>query len=141
MNPILKNILAIIGGGLLGMLINMTLVNIGPHIIPLPEGVDVTTTEGLKNAMPLLQPKNFIPPFLAHALGTLAGAWLAAHFAATHKMKCALGVGVFFLIGGIAAVNMFGGPTWFIILDLVGAYIPMAWLGGKLAIGKANVGV
>jgi hypothetical protein len=27
-----------------------------------------------------------------------------------------------------------GGPTWFILLDLVVAYLPMGLLGGKIAI-------
>lgn len=31
---------------------------------------------------------------------------------------------------------MLPSPTWFTILDLAGAYIPMAYLGGKLAINK-----
>lgn len=45
-------------------------------------------------------------------------------------------VGVFFLLMGIFMVLSVGGPLWFIILDLVGAYIPMAWLGYKLAGGN-----
>jgi hypothetical protein len=28
---------------------------------------------------------------------------------------------------------MVGGPTWFILADLVGAYLPMAFLGAWLA--------
>jgi hypothetical protein len=41
-------------------------------------------------------------------------------------------VGVFFLIGGIAAASMISAPTWFIVLDLVVAYLPMAWLAGMV---------
>ena len=40
-------------------------------LIPPPEGADVTTLEGLKTSMHLFQPKHFLMPFLAHALGTL----------------------------------------------------------------------
>jgi len=29
---------------------------------------------------------------------------------------------------------MIPGPTWFAAVDIVIAYIPMAWLGGKLAV-------
>jgi hypothetical protein len=54
-------------------------------------------------------------------------------------MKFALGLGVFFLLGGIAAAFMIPAPTWFIILDLVAAYIPMAYLAGKL-VDKKNKG-
>jgi len=37
------------------------------------------------------------------------------------------------LVGGIVNVFMLPSPAWFTVLDLVGAYIPMGWLGGKWA--------
>lgn len=138
MNPILKNILAVVAGVVLGSIVNMGLIMISGSIIPPPEGVDVTNMESLKASMHLFEPKHFLFPFLAHALGTLAGAFVAALIAATHKMKFALGIGAFFLLGGIANVFMLSSPTWFAVLDLVGAYIPMGWLGGRLATGKAG---
>ena len=76
---------------------------------------------------------NFLFPFLGHAIGTLVGAFVVAKFAASHAMKLALGIGAFFLLGGIAAANMLGGPAWFIAADLLLAYLPMAWLGAFLA--------
>lgn len=135
MHPILKNILAIVAGIILGSIINMGLIMISGYVIPPPEGADVTTIEGLKESLHLFEPKHFIFPFLAHALGTLVGAFVAAKIAANRKMICAIVVGLFFLVGGIMNVMMLPSPTWFAVLDLVGAYLPMAWLGGKLAIG------
>ena len=137
MNPILRNSIGIIAGVIIGSAVNMTIINISGSIIPPPEGADVTTTEGLKAAMLLFQPKNFIMPFLAHALGTLVGAMVAALIAASHKMKFALGIGVFFLLGGITInIIMIPSPLWFTVLDLGLAYLPMAYLGGKLVIRK-----
>lgn len=138
MNPIIKNILAVIVGLVAGSIVNMALVNIGPSIIKMPEGADVSTMEALAESMKLFGPANFLFPFLAHALGTLAGAFVAAKLAASHEMKVAIGVGVFFLFGGIMAASMLGGPVWFIVGDLVLAYIPMGYLGGKLAAGAGN---
>ena len=132
MNPIIKNILAIITGLVFGSVVNMGIIMISGTIIPPPDGADVTTMEGLRESMHLFQPKHFIFPFLAHALGTLAGAILASIIAASHKMKFALAIGVFFLIGGIINIFLLPSPNWFAIVDLVGAYIPMGWLGGKL---------
>ena len=31
--------------------------------------------------------------------------------------------------GGVAASQMIPAPMWFIVVDLAGAYFPMAWLG------------
>ncbi|UPQ78712.1 hypothetical protein M0M57_13925 [Flavobacterium azooxidireducens] len=133
MSPILKNIVAVVVGIVVGSIVNMAIISISGSIIPPPDGADVTTMEGLKNSMHLFEPKNFVFPFLAHALGTLVGAFLAAKIAANHKMKFAYGIGFFFLLGGIANVFLLPSPTWFTLLDLIGAYLPMAFLGGKLA--------
>ncbi len=138
MNPIAKNILAVIVGFVVGSLVNIGLVNIGPSVVPLPEGADVSTMESLRDSMKLFAPVNFIFPFLAHALGTLTGAFIAAKIAVSHHMKFAIGIGVCFMIGGVTAASMLGGPVWFIVSDLLLAYIPMGFLGGILAGGKKS---
>ncbi|RYG50848.1 MAG: hypothetical protein EOO01_09765 [Chitinophagaceae bacterium] len=136
MNPVLKNILAVVAGFIIGSLVNMGILMMSSSVIPPPAGVDVTTMEGLKAAMPLFEPKHFLFPFLAHAIGTLAGAYTAAKLAANHKMKFALGIGVLFLIGGIANVMMLPSPLWYSVIDIALAYLPMAYLGGKLGSSK-----
>ena len=133
MHPIVKNIIAVIAGFAIGSAVNMGIIMVSSSIIPPPSGADVTTMEGLKASMHLFQPKHFIMPFLAHALGTLVGAFVAAALAANHSMKFALGIGALFLAGGIANVFLLPSPTWYTIVDLVGAYLPMAYWGGKLA--------
>ncbi len=132
MNATIKNILAVIAGIIIGSFVNMGIILISGSIIPPPEGVDVTTTEGMQAGIHLFKAKHFLFLFLAHALGTFFGAMVAFKIAATHKMKFALGIGAFFLLGGIAAATMIPAPTWFIVVDLLFAYIPMAWLVSKL---------
>ena len=135
MHPIVRNILAVIACIVVGSAVNMGLIMISGYIIPPPEGVDPTNMENLKASMHLFEAKHFIFPFLAHALGALVGAFLAALIAVSHKMKFALAIGVFFLLGGIVIIFMLPSPLWFTILDLAIAYIPMAWLGGMIAGG------
>jgi hypothetical protein len=132
MPVILRNILAVIAGLLVGSVVNMAIITVGPMMIPPPEGVDMSDMDKFAENLKLLGPANFIAPWLAHALGTLVGAFIAAKVAACHSMKFALGIGVFFLLGGILMVSMFGGPVWFTVLDLIGAYLPMGYLGGML---------
>lgn len=136
MNPIFRNILAVLAGIVIGSIVNMGIITVSGSVIPPPPGVDMTTMEGLKASMHLLEPKHFIFPFLAHALGTLVGALVAALIAANSYKRIALGVSVFFLIGGIANIAMLPSPIWFTVLDLVVAYIPMGYLGWKFAGGK-----
>ena len=136
MNPILKNVLAVLAGVIVGSVVNMGIIQISGSIIPPPEGVIPGDMESLKEHMPNFGPEQFIMPFLAHALGTLVGAWLAAVIAASHQMKLALGVGAWFLLGGIAVSVMLPAPTWFSAFDIVVAYLPMGYLGWKLAGSK-----
>lgn len=133
MNPVLKNILAVIAGIAVGSIVNMAIITVSGSLIPPPAGADVTTPEGLKASMHLFEPKHFIMPFLAHALGTLAGAIVAGLIAVNNKLKFGLSIGIVFLIGGIASVFMLPSPTWFTALDLIVAYLPMGYLGGRWA--------
>ncbi len=89
--------------------------------------------EGLAASIHLLEFKHFIFPFLAHALGTLVGAFIISKIAASHHIKLALLVGAFFLLGGIQMALSLNAPLWFEIVDLALAYIPMAFLGWKIA--------
>lgn len=135
MKTILRNILAGIIGLVVGGSVNMALIIVGPHVIPPPAGVDMTSTQSLSASMHLLGPQHFVFPFLAHALGTLTGAMAGFLLAASHRSLVAYAIGAVSLAGGIAAAFMFPAPVWFIILDLGVAYIPMAWIGTLLVRG------
>lgn len=132
MNPIIKNVLAVIAGYLGGSVINMGLVLSGHKLLPI-EGIDPNDMQELAAVMPTLEVEYFIFPFLAHALGTLGGASISGVIAASHKMKFSLGIGGLFLLGGITVNFMLPGPIWFAITDILFAYVPMAWVGGKIA--------
>lgn len=129
MPDLLRNVLAVIAGIVIGGVVNMALIALSPLLIPHPAGVDVSSPEGLSSAMHLFEPRHFVMPFLAHAVGTLAGALAAYLIAASHKALIAYVIGALFLCGGLAASFMIPAPTWFIALDLLAAYLPMAWLG------------
>ena len=132
MTPTVKNIIAIVCGWFIGSLVNMGLIEAGHTLIPI-EGLDPNDMKALAKVMPTLSAKFFIFPFLAHALGTLVGAIVAGSIATSHKMKFSLAIGVLFLLGGIVISFMLPAPIWFIACDIIIAYIPMAFIGGKIA--------
>lgn len=132
MKTIVRNIGACILGIVIGSAVNIGIVMIGPALIPPPAGVDVTNAESIAASMHLYEPRHFLTPFLAHALGTLVGAFTAYWVAATHRTKMAYVVGFVFLAGGVSASFMIPAPTWFIATDLLLAYIPMAFIGATL---------
>lgn len=128
---IFRNVLSVIGGWLIGSVVNLSLINLGNSLYPI-EGIDVNDMKAFAAIMPTLSTKYFIFPFLAHALGTFTGAIVAGLIAANRKQTFALVIGGLFLIGGITINYILSGPIWFTILDLVIAYIPMAILGWLL---------
>jgi hypothetical protein len=132
MQSIARNSIAVVVGLLLGSAVNMGLIIFGPSIIPPPAGVDVTDMESIEASMHLFEAKHFLFPFLAHALGTLVGSFVAALLALSHNKIVAFAIGGVFLLGGISNVILLPSPLWFNVVDLVGAYIPMAWLGYTL---------
>jgi hypothetical protein len=136
MNPVLRSILAVVAGVIIGSIVNGALIGISGKVIPPPNDADVTTIEGLKASIHLFQPKHFLFPFLAHALGTLVGAFVAATIAVQNKFKTALIVGGLFLLGGIVNCFMLPAPVWFMGIDVLLAYIPMAYIGWKLSGSK-----
>ena len=137
MKTIIRNILAVITGWVSGSIINMGLIQTGQKVFPMEDLVP-NDMDAQAAMMPTLKFEYFIFPFLAHALGTLAGATIAGVIAASHKMKFSLAIGCLFLAGGITMSYMLPTPIWFIVLDLLIAYIPMAWIGGKIIDKMSN---
>ena len=94
--------------------VNSALITLGPSLIPPPAGVDVTDAASLSAGIHRFEPRHFVMPFLAHAV------------------RIAFAVGAVFLCGGVAARFMIPAPAWFVALDLLAAYVPMAWLGVRI---------
>ena len=122
MKNILINIGLVIIGLIIGSIVNMFLIILGGELFQLPEKFNAMNWEI----------KHFIFPFLAHAVGTFTGSFFVARIAKTHKLLLAIIIGIVFLSGGIYMVKILPAPSWFIAVDLILAYIPMAWLGWKI---------
>ncbi len=129
----MKSILLSVLGLILGALTNGMIVQIGATIVSAPLGMDISTEAGLAKAMPLMEFKHFVFPFLAHALGSLVGAFFVSKMHVNRTFINAMAIGFAFLAGGVMMVVMMPAtPVWFILLDLMLAYLPMAYLGYKL---------
>ena len=134
MHIALRVVLAVVAGFIIGSAVNMALITVSGKVIAPPAGANLTNMEGLKASMHLFEPRHFLFPFLAHALGTLIGSFTAALLASAKSRIAAYTVGFLFLLGGVATVFMLPAPAWFNAVDLLLAYMPFAWLGHKLAI-------
>jgi hypothetical protein len=125
MKTIIKNILVLLGGCIFGSVVNMGLIIVGNQLIPVADGMNPMDAT-------MWEIRYFIFPFLAHAIGTLSGAFIVAKYTVSYHMILAICIGIFFLLGGISMVFIMPAPVWFIVADLSLAYIPMGWYGWKL---------
>jgi hypothetical protein len=135
-NNTLRNALAFFAGVIALMVVKILVTRVGNLIVPPPSGADLSSVEGFKASIHLFEAKHFAVPYFEHSLGSLTGAAVAAAAGASHRMKLAVGIGALHLIGGILAAMLIPAPVWFIILDISMAYIPMAYLGGRIAIRR-----
>jgi hypothetical protein len=133
MIKILRNILALVIGAALGMALNRWLIGISNSLIPLPEGVNPSNLKSIQTHIHLYSLKHFVMPFWAHALGTFVSAFVAAKIWIGDPMIPGYIFGLFFLIGGITMVYFIKSPILPSMVDLLFAYLPMGWLGARLA--------
>lgn len=127
---------AVLAGLVLGSMLNMGTILLGSSLLPPPEGVDVNDVASINASIEKYSVAQLLVPFVAHALGTLVGVWVAALVArrvGTVKVAASV-IALLFLAGGVGAMMMIpAAPLWFDVLDLGFAYLPMAWLGARLA--------
>ena len=132
-NVIFRNVTAVVLSLIIGGQINMAILELGMKILPLPDGVDLNKIETIAANIDKYTFPHFLNVFLAHGLGTLLAAFICVKLAKSQHFNLAMVIGVLFLIGGIIATTMIPAPLAINIIDLVGAYIPMAWIGYKLS--------
>ena len=126
MKQIFKNIGIVILGIIIGMIVNMGLIIIGGIFFPLTDNLEPMNAINWDF-------KYFIFPFLAHSIGTLSGAFIVSKISRNSHIIMPLIVGLYFLSGGLYMVTILPAPTWFILLDIILCYIPMALLGWKVS--------
>jgi hypothetical protein len=130
----LRNILAVIAGLVVGMAINMALVQLNIVFFPLPEGVDVTNSEQMREAIEGMPSAAWILVFVAHLAQAFVGGWVAARLGKSHPMVLAMIVGVLSLAGGIANALMLSTPLWtWIEMPL---YLVAAWWAGRREVAR-----
>ena len=140
---ILAALLGLVGGLLIGSVLNMGVLMISNFVIPFPEGVNPADANSIRDNIKLFETKHYIMPFLAHALGTLIGVFVAFKiiqmFRATKfiAVGLALVIALLFLWGGLATSKSINSPEAPMLVDAVLCYIPMAIIGYWLALKRS----
>jgi hypothetical protein len=108
---VLRNIGAVLVGVIVGMVVNMGLVQVNSALFPPPEGMTLVTMEDYKALIPLMGAPSWLLVFAAHLGQAFVGGFIAALLAASRPMGLALFLGAFSMAGGIANALMLDIPA------------------------------
>ena len=127
-----RSSLAVIAGGVVGVVVVFVVESIGPVVYPPPPGMDFKNPEAVKAMMKNLPAGALLIVLLAWALGALAGGWVAARIAKRSHVVHALVVGALLLAGGVVNLVAIPHPLWFTVVSVL-LFLPAAWAGARLA--------
>jgi hypothetical protein len=137
-NGLLRLILAVIVGLIVGSIVMQTIHTLCQPMYPPPEGLDpsdMDSWEETKAWMKTLPNGAYVIAMLAHWAGTVVGVVVAMFITGRRALRPAVIVGILFTLAGIANIFMMPHPAWFPFVDLLG-YLPLAWFVGKLLLKK-----
>jgi hypothetical protein len=134
MGKIVRNILAVLAGMIVGSAVNMGLIMLSWQIFPMPEGMDPNDSAQFNEYVAGLPVAALLLVILAHLGQSFVGGLVAARIAATRPMVVALIIGALTLLGGILNMMSIEHPTWMYIE--VPLYIVVAWAAGRLEIKR-----
>lgn len=126
---VLRNVGAMIAGLVVGMIVNLALVQLNTVLFPLPDGVDLADRARMRDAIQDLPAAAWILVFVAHLGQSFVGAWVAARLGSSHWMILAMIVGIVSLGSGIANAMLLAAPAW-TWLEMP-FYLVVAWMAGR----------
>lgn len=119
-NPVVRNIVAIVGGIAAAMVVVFVVEGIGHAIFPPPEGLDMSDPADQARLMELVPGEAKVAVVIAWFLGSLAGACVA--IAISRRVLMAWIVGLVIALVSVSTTQMFPHPDWMLA---AGAVLPL----------------
>jgi hypothetical protein len=133
MPALVRCILAVIAGVLLGI-VTVTITDMIVHrLYPLPPGVDPKDPAALATAIAAMPTMTFVLLALGWVLAAAVGAYTAARIATKSPMACGLAAMALLLLATLGNLKAIPHPTW-----MWGAAIVLMPLAGWAAARKAS---
>jgi hypothetical protein len=135
MHPILRSIVSVLAGILVGFIVVAGVEFANAALFPLPAGLDLEDTAAVKQALAHAPVASLILVIVGWCLSALLGAWVAARIAHASKVLHGMIVGIFLLGAAITDLLEFPHPLWFWICGLL-IFLPASYIGSGLALRK-----
>ena len=133
-NPVVRNLVAVIGGLIVAMVVVFVVEGIGHAIFPPPEGLDLMNPEDQARLMEAIPTEAKVAVVIAWFLGSLAGACTA--IAISHRALMAWIVGLVIALMSVWTTQMFPHPDWMLaagaVLPLVAVLVAKRLLAARL---------
>ena len=123
-----RKVLAILAGLMIGSLFNWTLIKICDLIYGPKGGVDFSDQAAMRAYISSLPVAALLLVLAAHGGGSFVGGAVCAAVARQRWILGATLVGAPFLLGGIMMLRTVPAPIWFAVVDVL-LYVPLAILG------------
>ena len=130
----LKKILAVIAGIIVGSICIWAIETLNHVIHPYPEGMKPNDMEGFKNYIENLPFLGKFMVIVGYAVGALVSGFVATKISKDEKPTAALICGVIFVFFTIYNMTVLPTPIWFWILGILVWILVLA--GYKLALNK-----
>lgn len=132
----IRNILAVIIGIVLGILTIGLIESIGHNLFPVPQDIVQTAENQDTEALfALISPQMLLFVLLAYLLGSFFGGLITSLI--SKRIMSSIITGGVIMLGGVINLFMIPHPMWFILVSFV-VYIPFAFIGGLLAMKILN---
>jgi len=136
MGPVLRSVLGVVAGVLVGGVLISGVEVISSQFYPLPAGA-ASDPQALASHIRSLPAGAFAWVLSAWMIGTLAGAWIAARIAGRKHLVHGVIIGTVFLAFGIANMLMLPHPAWVWVCGIV-IFMMAGYMGGRLASTRAS---
>ncbi|MBL7884424.1 MAG: hypothetical protein JNL69_10180 [Bacteroidia bacterium] len=129
----LRNILSIVIGTILGIIVIQIIQILGHLINPPPADLDITNVEAINAYIASAPAIVFVLVIVSYAIGSFVGAFTSIFVSKEKHMSHAINIGG--ILMGLGAINLFTipHPIWMIIVSLL-VFLPSAYLGARVGI-------
>lgn len=126
----IRALLGVFGGLALAMTMVYVLQGIGYQLYPPPADLDPKDRQAFAAAVAAMPVMALVMVLISYALGTFAGAWLAARVAG--RPFYAFLVGGVMTMAGMQNLISVPHPLWFIVVGTL-VFLPSAWIASRVA--------
>ncbi len=128
----LRIVLGIIAGTIVGSIIFLVFQMFNGLIFPLPEGADYRNQEAMKDFVSGLPAVGFVLILIGYAVGSVGAGYIARKISRHASIVAPMILGLLFSIGWAMNISAIPHPLWVIVAGFA-IYLPFTFFGHKLA--------